>query len=251
MDYAFQAMKKVRAGTSLTAEGGLERFTASVRQVWRKVSGETAVVLASNAELQSVYQCMLGQAMDAWTDLRWLGKPEAVVSEASGADGSESRGHGLWRHARDRSAGKAPHETVKVRQRVDLTAAWESLERAAHLVDEHAAALYTRVTERAEQTAEAVDGLALGKALLNWDCQKGQAPEEVREELRRYFQSKGIEVVYYSPERSALFQMMPANSTQTLEPALVRKVKTVRNGVVKEEEQILQRGLACVEQEAL
>ncbi len=251
MDYAIQAMKKARASTSLTAEGGLERFTASVRQVWRKVSSETAVVLASNAELQSVYQCMLGQAADAWTDLRWLGKPEAVVSEASGAEGSESRGHGLRRHVRERSAGKTQQETVKVRQRVDLTAAWDSLERAARLVDEHAASLYARVTERAERQADAVDGLALAKALANWDCQKGQASEEVREELRRYFQSKGIEVVYYSPGRSALFQMMPANSTQTLEPALVRRVKTVRDGVVKEEEQILQRGLACVEQEDL
>lgn len=242
-------MKKVRTGTSLTAEGGLERFTASVRQVWRKVSGETAVVLASNAELQSVYQCMLGQAADAWTDLRWLGKPEAVMPEPSEADGSESHARGLRKHVRDRSAGKAPHETVKVRQRVDLTAAWESLERAARLVDEHAAALYTRVTERAEQQTEAEDGLTLAKTLLNWDCQKGQAPEDVREELRRYFQSKGIEVVYYRPERSALFQVMPANSTQTLEPALVRKVKAVRDGVVKEEEQVLQRGLACVEQD--
>jgi len=313
MDYAVQAMEKVRSSVTLSPDMGQEAFFKAVHLIWKLTADETATKLKLEPELQSVYRGIFHQARDTATDFRWLGQPEVkwvkqekkseqksnVLSKMNrfitskglyvlalfllgvsavfmweaenwkalipGIAGAVmlvmTKAPSLWdqirelptalkRHREQAAIKKDPSEAVRVEQRIDPVAAWNSLKKIARTVDENAAALYAHFVQRTDQSLEDMDGLPLAKALLDWDCQEEQVPEELRSELRLYLQSKGIEALPYSPERSAIFQMMPANSTRTLEPALVRKVKTMRDGVMVEEEQLLLQGLACVKQES-
>lgn len=286
MDYAFQAMKKLRSAGALSADMGLENFGKAVRQVWSDVSIAVTEELEEEPVLQGIYQGILNQSKLATADFLWLGKPEAYHSFGQGRKKPSPLKYLLflpaaavlalelvmqWRaknipfvvlygavlaalalaavlFAVD-SLRAGPEIKIHVEQQVDPALAWSSLEKLAMAVDNHAAALYARVAQREEGETDRIDGLALAQALLDWDCQEGQAPDEIRTTLRIYLRSHGIETVEYTPERSAIFQLMPANGTRTVEPALIRKVKTQKGGLLVEEDVLLRRGLACIKQE--
>lgn len=159
-----------------------------------------------------------------------------------------ARAPAAWKSLKRRAQGRAKPPAVRVEQRVDPAAAWNSLEKAARAVDDHAAALYAHFAQREAQVQDGVDGLPLAKALADWECQEGSLPDDISTALRLYLTTHGIEALRYSPERAAVFQLMPGGSGQTIEPALVKKTKAVRDGALVEEEQLLYRGLACVGQ---
>lgn len=184
-------------------------------------------------------------AFSAWKDgnapyLLWTGAALALLLAG--------RAPAAWSSLKRGAQGHGKPPAVRVEQRVDPAAAWNSLEKAARAVDDHAAALYAHFAQREEQALDGVDGLPLAKALADWECQEGGVPDDIRTALRLYLTTHGIEALRYSPERAAAFQLMPGGSGQTIEPALVKKTKTVRDGVLTEEEQLLYRGLACVGQ---
>lgn len=194
---------------------------------------------------------LLGLAAIGWTaffawkagetaDLLWTCTALALLLAA--------RAPAAWKSLKRRAQGRARPPAVRVEQRVDPAAAWSSLESAARAVDDHAAALYAHFAQREQQVSDGVDGLPLAKALADWECQADSVPDDIHTALRLYLTTHGIEALTYTPERAAAFQLMPGGSGQTIEPALVKKTKTVRDGVLVEEEQLLSRGLACVGQ---
>lgn len=286
MDYAFLAMKKLRSTGILSADIGLEDFNKAIRQVWSDVSLTVTEGLEEDLVLQSIYQGILNQSRIAVADFQWLGKPEAYHSFGQGRKKPSPLKYLLllpaavilaWNLALQYtvkniplvvlygtllatlalaavlfvadSLRAGPEIKIHVEQRVDPVLAWSSLEKIAIAVDNHAAALYARLARQEEQGADCTDGLALAEALLDWDCQEGQVPDEIRTVLRVYLRDHGIEAVEYTPERSAIFQLMPANGTRTVEPALIRKVKTEKGGLLVDEDVLLRRGLASVKQE--
>lgn len=284
MDHAYQAMKRVRAGVAVSADMGIDAFFRTVGEVWSAVIADVAAAAEGDPVLQSIYRCVLNQARSSTAGFQWLGSPQTYLSAGQGRKkinplkyillgpalllllwdvygqlnvksygGAAVYGIGLAVLAAalvlavmdDFKAG--PQAAAHAEQRIDVAAAWNSLERIASAADTHAAALYSHMPQ--PDVRNEVDGLPLAAALLDWGCQDGQVPDELRTVLRTYLREHAIEAVAYSPERSALFQLMPSNGSRTLEPALVKKVKTIRDGVTTEEEMLLRRGMACVKQD--
>lgn len=285
MDHAYQAIKKARSGVAISANMGIDVFSRTVGEVWSTVISDVAAATEEDQVLQSVYRGILNQAKSATVGFQWLGAPEIYLSAGQSGKkinplkyilpvpalllllwdifeklnaklygGVAVYGIGLAALAAvliltaidDFKAG--PQAAAHAEQRVDVTAAWNSLERIASAADTCAAALYSHMP-RPDIRGEA-DGLPLAAALLDWGCQDGQVPDELHTVLRTYLREHAIEAVEYTPERGALFQLMPSNGTRTLEPALVKKVRTVRDGAVTVEETLLRRGMACVKQDA-
>ena len=278
MDFAYNAMKQARGGNALSADMGMDAFSAAVGSVWGQVTAAVAERTAGDSVLAGVYRGVLNQARASTADFRWLGQPKGYVS---GEERKKIRpikyilplpaaallvwgafsGMVTRRPATialsmvtlalllagvflaisdDLKAG--PAGSVHVEQSIDVPAAWSSLERIAAAADTYAAALYAHVSQNTA-VQDAPDGLALAKALLDWDCQENLVPEDIRTELRLYLSGQGVEAVQYAPETKELFQLMPSNGERTVRPALVRKVKGADG---TEQTVLLERGLACV-----
>ena len=281
MDFAYNAMKQARGGNALAEDMSPEAFSAAVGAVWDRVIAAVAERTAADGVLAGAYRGVLNQARASTVDFQWLGQPKGYVSGES-----RRRVHPIkyllplpaaalliWGVFSGRvtrqpvtialSAGTlalllagvflsvsddlkaGPTGSVHVEQRINVPAAWSSLERIASAADKYAAALYAHISQY-NSAPGAPDGLALAKALLDWDCQEDQVPEDIRTELRVYLNEQGIEAIQYSPQRSELFQLMPSNGERTVRPALVRKV---RGADGTEQTVLLERGLACVPSE--
>lgn len=285
MDYAYQAIKKVRSGVAISADMGIDAFSRTVGEVWSTVITDVAAATEEDQVLQSIYRGILNQAKSATVGFQWLGAPETYLSAGQSRKKINPLKYillvpafllllwDIFEKLNVKSYGgvvvysiglavlavalvltiiddfkTGPQAAAHAEQRIDVAAAWNSLERIASAADTHASALYSHMPQ--PDIRSEVDGLPLAAALLDWGCQDGQVPDELRTVLRTYLREHAIEAVAYSPERSSLFQLMPSNGTRTLEPALVKKVKTVRDGTVTEEEMLLRRGMACVKQDA-
>lgn len=281
MDYAYNAMKQARSGNALSEDMSPDAFSAAVGSVWDRVIAAVAERTAGDSVLAGVYRGVLNQARASTVDFQWLGQPKGYVSGEGRRrvrpikyvlplpaaalliwgifSGKVTRQPvtialsavtlalllaGVFLAISD-DLKAGPAGSVHVEQRVGVPTAWSSLERIASAADTYAAALYAHVAQYAG-TADAPDGLALAKALLDWDCQENLVPEDIRTELRMYLNGQGIEAIQYAPERSELFQLMPSNGERTIRPALVRKVMGTDG---TEQTVLLERGLACVRSE--
>lgn len=283
MDYAYNAMKIARGGNALSEDMSPDAFSAAVGSVWDRVTVAVAERTAGDSVLAGVYRGVLNQARASTVDFQWLGQPKGYVSGESRRkvrpikyllplpaaallvwgifSGQVTRqpatialsavtlvlllGGVFLAISDDLKAG--PMGSVHVEQRVNVPAAWSSLEHIASSADTYAAALYAHLSQFTG-APDAPDGLALAKALLDWDCQENLVPEDIRTELRMYLNGQGIGAIEYTPERSELFQLMPSNGQRTVRPALVRKV---RGADGTEQTVLLERGLACVTSETI
>lgn len=286
MDYAYQALKTVRSGITLSADMGTEDFVRAVGQAWSQVTSEVAHKLEADLMLQSIYRGILNQTKATSTLFQWLGQPETFYSFGQARNKPHMLKYPLfllallflvWESYRQWNAKSylllilcgmviialiaslllflmdtpkaGPMGSVHVEQRIDVKLAWNSMEKIAMAVDNYATALYAHFAEMEGERKDSLDGLSLAKALIDWDCQEEQVPDEIRTVLRIYLHDHAIEIVQFSPERKEIFQVMPANGTRTIEPALVKKTKVEKDGVLVEEEILLHRGLACVKQQ--
>lgn len=282
MDLAYQALKKVRPGFAISADMGVEAFNKIVGEIWNAVIAEVGSATEGDPALQGIYRGMLNQAKASTVNYRYLGQPETYLSAGEGRHKVNPFKyvliapallalmwdvfHGLnvktfgtallcfialgalvaalvFMVMEDMRTG-GPVATARAEQRIDVGAAWSSLERIVAAVDSHAAALYAHMPQ--PDVREEIDGLPLAAALLDWNYQEGNLPDELRTVVKMYLHEHAIEAVDYSPETSALFQVVSSNGTKTMEPALVRRAKAVKNGTMTEEETLLRRGMACV-----
>lgn len=281
MDYAHQAMRTALSGAAISADMSPEDLRNLVRQLWTQTTTQAGTQTEKDALLQGVYRGILNQASAACLHYSVQAQPQAYFAPAKkekrqwlkfllllptalvlvwflqiairGGDygnlalSAVALGTLCASAALFFLAKPAPQPKAYVVQQIDPVKVRSSLERIASEADQVATALYAHVTSQDTGVVEGLDGLSLAEELLDWDCREGRAPEELRTALRIYFRKHAIEAINYTQDRAELFQILPANGTRTIAPALIQKVVAVKEGAPTEQEVLLRQGMACVD----
>ena len=281
MDYAHQAMRAALSGAAITADMSPEDLRNLIRQLWTQTTTQVGAQTEKDALLQGVYRGVLNEASAACLHFSVQGQPQAYFAPVEkekrkwlkyllllptalvlvwflqiairGGDFGNLALYAVALGTLCASAAlfllakPAPQPKAYVVQQIDPVKVRSSLEKIASEADRVATALYAHVTSQNAGAGEGLDGLSLAEELLDWDCREDQAPEELRTALRIYFREHAIEAINYTQDRAELFQILPANGTRTIAPALIQKVVTVKDGVPTEQEVLLRQGMACVD----
>ncbi len=284
MDYAFQALRKALDGVTLAADTGMDELESKLNQIWTQTVVRVSEQTAENPDLRDVYRVVLNQAQNATVEFRWLGKPKLFYSPAKGGKAPSRLRYllllptlgmlvflliwygmaknytgstlaaaslvtlGVYLIISALDAYKMVHQIGEMRaeQQIDPVLVRRTLEKIAENADANAASLTARFQQEKGGGKAEMDGLELARKLLKLNYEGETVPASALSEVRRYLDTCGVETVEYTPQRKALFTLLPSDGTKTLQPALVRKVRTVRNGESVEEEVLLEKGVACV-----
>lgn len=194
-----------------------EVFTRVAQRDWRR---DVAALLPGLAAL--IMLCMAivkGQQKDLWSAIL-CGIAVALVIAGLGLQAMKS--------------GVASH---RVEQRLRPASIARSLEETARMLDGNAENLLGLLHPVSQEGG--LEALELVQELY-------RAPEAMDENvaaaLQMYLRQRGVKEITYSAESAALFDVMPANGTKTIQPALVQETAAGRTLVCK--------GLACVKPEA-
>lgn len=272
MDHAYQAyvqfLEKDVLKSDMTLpelEGELNRFWDGVMLLVTQATTDTSV--------RNAYRILVRQARVQAQALQWLGEPEVFYS-TSGADRGKRRIPWLGIGAGILLAGltvwlAVPHEnveskpylalaagialvlagiqlfmlwnavpaspTVNIRteSRIDPARVRSGLQQLARDLDSHAESLCAMMDETAPK--EVPVDLHLVQELLR--LPKDRRDPAVMDAVDRYLVRQGVEKLDYTPDRQAMFMILPGPTEMTVEPALVR------------DGQLLQMGVACVPME--
>ncbi|MDO5764281.1 MAG: hypothetical protein Q4P84_01090 [Elusimicrobiales bacterium] len=271
---------------TLAPDSGVDELAAKLNQIWTQTASDVLEQegVAANKSLRDIYRVLLDQARNATAEFRWLGKPKLfysplqkkkstnwlrcllllptlgllvflliwygtaknyvglVITAISTATLMTYLSMSAW------DSYKTANQIgdMRAEQQLNPVLTRSTLERIAETVDANAASLAGRLQEEQGEGVGALDGLDLAKKLLKLHGEGAEVPDSALTEVRRYLSSCGIVALDYTPQRKALFILLPSNGIRTLQPALVRKVRTVRNGESVEEEVLLEQGVACV-----
>lgn len=286
MEYAYQAIKRALEDVTLAPDAGVDGLAAKLNQIWARTASDVLEQegVAANKALRDVYRVLLDQARNATAEFRWLGEPKLFYSPLQKKRSTDRLRRLLllpplgllvffliWYGMAKNYVGvvitavsavtlvsylsmsawdsyKTANQIgdMRAEQQLDPVLVRSTLERIAETVDANAASLAGRIQEEQGEGVGALDGLELAKKLLKLHGEGEEVPDSALTEVRRYLSACGITALDYTPQRKALFTLLPSNGTRTLQPALVRRVRTVRNGESVEEEVLLEQGVACV-----
>lgn len=286
MDYAYQAMKRALEDVTLAPDAGVDGLAAKLNQIWARTASDVLEqdAVAKNKELRDIYRVLLDQARNATAEFRWLGKPKLFYSPIQKKKRTDRLRRLLllpplgllvflliWYSMAKNYVGvvitavsaaalvsylsmsawdnyKAANQIgdMRAEQQLDPVLVRSTLERIAETADANASSLAGRIQEEQSEGAGSLDGLDLAKRLLKLRGEGEEVPDSALTEVQRYLSACGIVALDYTPQRKALFTLLPSNGVRTLQPALVRRVRTVRNGESVEEEVLLEQGVACV-----
>ena len=285
MTFAYDGMKEALKKSTLSPDMGLEQFQKQLAQIWRDTSVAISVQsdVQQDETLRNVYVILLAQAQSATTDFQWLGEPQLFYAPPKDRIKLSRLRHfwllptllllafgiiwyslrlnvvmivlhaaallgmavylllSAWNFNKAVSQVGAMH----AEQQIDPALVKRTLEKVAAAMDSNAASLYA-ATEQSKTPASSLDGIKVVKCLLDLRYSGVSVPDSAMTQVQIYLHDHNVKVVEYAPERENLFSVMPSDETATLRPAIVRNVRSVRNGTAVEEEILITRGVACV-----
>lgn len=286
MDYAYRGLKNAIETVTLTPDMGEEELHKKLLQIWRGTTAFIVECqeVKEDSILRDAYRVLLDQAQNATTEFRWLDQPELFYSSDKNEKKPNilqyllllptlllfitaiiffDRNHYLavqilavfslatfaayfaldiWHiHNTKEQTG-----TMYAEQRIHLTMLQNSLEKIARHIDAGVSGLYALLRQKQGEGDVELDGIDLVKRLLKLNYEGEPVPEGVMTEVRLYLNACHMEALEYTPEREAMFTLLPSNGVKTIQPALVQRVKIIKDGEACEQEVLLQMGTACV-----
>lgn len=128
---------------------------------------------------------------------------------------------------------KGAQASHKVEQRLRPNSITAALENTARALDANAENMLNLLNPVSNSSG--LDALELVRELYRTPT----APDaNVASAMQMYLRRNGVKEVQYSEETASLFDVMPANGTRTIQPALVQETASGR--------QLVSKGLACV-----
>lgn len=269
MDHAYRAYTQFLEKDSLKPEMTLPELEGELNRFWDGVMLQVTQATADTAA-RNAYRILVRQARAQTQALQWVGEPEVFYS-TSGADRGKRKIPWLGIAAALVLAGLTvwlalPHDNIKSEPYLALTAGiglalagiqlfllWNAVPEAPTVktrtesridparvrsglqqlvrdLDSHAESLCAMLGEAAPQTGSG--DLSLAQELLR--LPKDRRDPAVTDAVDRYLVRQAVEKLDYTPERQAMFLVLPGPVEMTVEPALVR------------DGQLLQMGVACV-----
>lgn len=271
MDHAYQAYTQFVEKDVLKPDTTPQALEGELNRFWDGIMLQVTQA-TTDTRVRNAYRLLLRQARTQSQMLQWTGEPEAFYS-TTGADRGKRKipwlgivgalalaGLTVWFAVPHKESNiylacacgaalvlaavqiwllwsavpAAPTVNIRTEPRIDPACIRSGLRDMVRELDSHAESLCAMMEETAPRAG--MPDLTLVQELLR--LPQDRRDPAMLDAVDRYLVRQGVEKLEYTPDRAAMFMVLPGPREMTVEPALIR------------DGQLLQMGVACVPVEA-